>query len=91
MRRRVVEMSDYESESLLLLDVVQALVDNPEAAIVKSRPMSDSEGVVLTIHCAEDDRGRVIGRRGKTIEALRFLFSTIASVHDRKVVVRVEG
>ena len=53
MRRRVVEMNDYESEALLLLDVVQALVDNPEAAIVKSRPMSDSEGVVLTIHCAE--------------------------------------
>lgn len=91
MRRRVVEMKDYDSEALLLLDVVQALVDNPEDAIVKCRPMSNSEGAVLVIHCAEEDRGRVIGRRGKTIDAIRFLFATIASGNERKVSIRVES
>lgn len=77
----------------LLEQVVRALTDFPDDVKIVVRPMvlEDGRGAVLTIHCAEEDRGRVIGRRGKTIDAIRFLFATIASVHERKVSVRVEG
>lgn len=91
MRRRLIEIDDYAPEATLLLDVVQALVDDPEAASVTSRRTAEGDGAVLTIHCAEADRGRVIGKRGKTIDAMRFLFSTIAAIHGRKVSVRVDG
>jgi predicted RNA-binding protein YlqC (UPF0109 family) len=91
MRRRLVEMNEESPETELLMQVVQSLTDFPEDVKIVVRPMVEGQGAVLTIHCAEEDRGRVIGRRGKTIDAIRFLFSTIASVHERKVSVRVEG
>lgn len=91
MRRRLVEMKDDAPEMELLESVVRALADYPDDVRVDVKPMNDGDGSVLTIHCAEEDRGRVIGRRGKTIDAIRFLFSTIASVNERKVSVRVEG
>ena len=84
-------MSSDAPDTELLRQVVQSLTDFPDDVKVVSRPMAEGQGSVLTIHCAEEDRGRVIGRRGKTIDAIRFLFSTIASVHERKVSVRVEG
>ena len=91
MRRRLVEMNDKEPETELLMQVVRSLADFPDDVKIVTRPMVEGQGAVLTIHCAEEDRGRVIGRRGKTIDAIRFLFATIASVHERKVSVRVDG
>lgn len=54
-----------------LLSVVRLLVDDPRAAEVVE---SETEGRVrLDLRIAEGDRGKVIGRRGRTIDALRSL------------------
>lgn len=85
-------MSDEVPEAGLLGEIVRSLVDFPDDVEIVTRPMvlDQGRGAVLVIHCAEEDRGRVIGRRGKTIDAIRFLLATVASVHERKVSVRVE-
>lgn len=54
-----------------LLAVVRLLVDNPREAAVET--VEDEEGVELQVSVAAADRGQVIGRRGRTIDALRAL------------------
>ncbi len=54
----------------LLESLVKGLVDNPEAVRVEGFDESD-ESVTLELHVAEDEAGKVIGRGGRTINALR--------------------
>ena len=54
-----------------LVAVVRLLVDDPRAVAAEA---VDVDGEVdLELRVAEADRGKVIGRRGRTIEALRTL------------------
>ncbi len=58
---------DYQA---LVKTIVNSLVTKPEAVQIDAD--KDSEGVLrILIHVAEDDTGRVIGRRGATINAIR--------------------
>jgi hypothetical protein len=61
----------------LLTFVVTQIVDQPEAVSVDET--TDPEGtLVLTLHVADDDMGKVIGRSGKIIRALRLLLKVKA-------------
>lgn len=54
-----------------LLSVVRLLVDDPRSAEVRE---TERDGrLELVVRIAESDRGKVIGRRGRTIDALRSL------------------
>jgi predicted RNA-binding protein YlqC (UPF0109 family) len=54
-----------------LLAVVRLLVDDPRSVAVEE--VETPEGPELRLALAESDRGKVIGRRGRTIDALREL------------------
>lgn len=54
-----------------LLAVVRLLVDDPRATRVEE--IVTGEAVELRLELAEADRGKVIGRHGRTIDALRSL------------------
>jgi len=60
----------------LVTFVVQQLVSRPQDVVVNLVQKNDVE--VLEIKVAADDRGRVIGKEGSTIKALRALLDTIA-------------
>ncbi len=52
--------------------VAKALVENPDEVVVET--VSDTENEqVIELRVAEDDRGRVIGKNGRTAHALRTL------------------
>ena len=53
--------------------LAKALVDEPEEVDV------EEDGDVFTLHVAPDDRGRVIGKNGRTAHAIRTLMSVAAS------------
>ena len=55
----------------LLETIVKALVDDPSTVFVTEEREGDE--IIFEIDCDPDDRGRVIGRKGRTIEALRAL------------------
>lgn len=58
---------DYQA---LVKTIAASLVTKPEAVEVNAE--KDAEGVLrVLIHVAEEDTGRVIGRRGATINAIR--------------------
>ncbi|MEO8230465.1 MAG: KH domain-containing protein [Chloroflexota bacterium] len=51
--------------------VAKSLVDDPDAVHVEET--RDRDGIVLELHVAEDDMGKVIGRNGSVAKALRTL------------------
>ncbi len=64
--------------------VVKQLVSKPDAASVSVSKSNDK--TLIEISVDEADRGKVIGRSGQTIKALRMLVSAIVA-DDKKVMV----
>jgi len=55
--------------------LAKALVDDPDAVVIEADEDSPSrgQGLVLRLHVAPGDMGRVIGRRGRMAGAIRAL------------------
>jgi predicted RNA-binding protein YlqC (UPF0109 family) len=67
----------------LLEDLARRLVDEPDAVRVEQ---VDEEGaLVLRLHVAEADRGKVIGRQGRIARALRTIVRAGAAREGRRV------
>jgi uncharacterized protein len=67
-----------------LLDyLARQLVDEPDAVRVE-RVDGDDE-LVLRLHVADDDRGKVIGRQGRIARALRTVVRASAVREGRRV------
>ena len=64
-----------EPDQAFLEYVVKALVDHPEA--VETSRTIDQMGVLLTLTVHPDDMGKIIGKSGKTAEALRILLRVV--------------
>ena len=54
-----------------LVDVVKTLVDDPDSVELDTEDLGGT--VLLNVTVAEDELGRVIGRQGRTVRALRTL------------------
>ena len=62
--------------------IARALVDQPEAVELKS---SEAEGGILyELKVAPDDVGKVIGRDGRTVNALRTVVAAAAAKRGEK-------
>lgn len=72
----------------LLEFLARALVDNPDAVSVEGFDEDDGT-IVLEIHVAEDDVGKMIGRGGRTISSVRTVMRAVASRQDERVLVDV--
>jgi uncharacterized protein len=72
----------------LLEYLARTLVDDPDAVIVESFEEDDGT-VVLELEVAEDDTGKVIGRGGRTIAALRTVMKAAAVREECRVLVDV--
>lgn len=57
--------------------VAKSLVDQPDE--VRVEEIRDRDSVVLELHVAEDDMGKVIGRNGSVAKALRTLLKVTAT------------
>ena len=64
-----------------LIQIVKALVDNPEQ--VQINEIESTQTVVLELKVAKSDMGKIIGKQGKTANALRTLLIA-ASGRDKK-------
>ncbi len=71
-----------------LLDyLARRLVDDPDAVRVES---VESEGaLVLRLHLAADDVGKVIGRGGRIVRALRTVMRACGGREHRRVLVEI--
>jgi predicted RNA-binding protein YlqC (UPF0109 family) len=72
----------------LLADLARSLVDVPGEVKVDSFDEEDGT-TVLELRVAEDDLGKVIGRRGRTVNALRIVMRACATKHGGRLLVDV--
>jgi predicted RNA-binding protein YlqC (UPF0109 family) len=68
--------------------LARALVDSPDQVSVESFEEDDGT-IVYELHVAEDDVGKVIGRNGRTVNALRTVIRASAVREGRRVLVDV--
>jgi hypothetical protein len=66
----------------LLAAFARALVREPEQVAVHE--YEEQDGTVLELEVSPDDRGRVIGRGGRTAAALRTLLEAVAARQGRR-------
>ncbi len=72
----------------LVLYLVRLLVDRPE--VVRVEEVDEGDGVLrLRLHVAEGDRGRVIGRGGRMVQALRTLARAAGARQERRVLLEL--
>ncbi|MCJ7540942.1 MAG: KH domain-containing protein [Desulfobacterales bacterium] len=57
----------------LLIQIVKALVDNPEQ--VQVNEIEGSQTVVLELRVDKGDMGKIIGKQGRTANAIRTLLN----------------
>jgi predicted RNA-binding protein YlqC (UPF0109 family) len=72
----------------LLEYLAQGLVDNPEEVVVEQFEEHDGT-VVLELCVADDDYGQVIGRGGRTAQALRTVVKAAAVNERRRVLIDI--
>ncbi len=68
--------------------IIKNLVSNPEEVVISSSTL-DEEVLRVEIRVADEDVGKVIGRRGNTINALRTIVRTVATRLGQKAQVEL--
>ncbi len=69
-----------------LRSIVVSLVDHPDDVIIDER--MDGDATILVIHVHAEDIGKVIGKSGRIIRAIRDLMKVIAA--KRNIYIDVE-
>jgi predicted RNA-binding protein YlqC (UPF0109 family) len=72
----------------LLEELVRRLVDEPDRVSVEQFEEDDGT-VVLELAVADDDYGKIIGRGGRTANALRAVVKAAAVRENRRVLVDI--
>lgn len=67
--------------------ITKALVDCPEEVSVTER--EDGKTLVLEVHVADGDMGKVIGKQGRIAKAIRSVVKAAATKENKKVVVDI--
>ncbi len=75
----------------LLEYVVKSIVNNPDAVTIEEKESVDFPGLtILSVDVSEEDKGIVIGRKGRTINAIRDLVTINAIRNNRRVKVLIK-
>lgn len=82
-------MSDPRDDLVynLLVRIVGALVDRPEAVVIQAKVTED--GATFTIRTHPDDTGRLIGKQGRNARSLRIITSGAGMKLRRRYVVAI--
>jgi len=78
---------DKEGIQELLESILKAMVEKPED--VKVTQTVDDMGVLLSVELGEGDAGLVIGRGGKTINAIRLIINAIGMQNKAKINIKL--
>jgi len=71
----------------LVLYIVKKLVDNPEKVRVKE--VKGEQSIILELSTVKEDIGKVIGKQGRTIKALRTLLNAASAKSGHQVTIEV--
>jgi len=72
-----------------LLNTVSGLVNNPQSIQIENK--EDEMGLFFTIKVDKEDCGKIIGKSGKTADALRTLLRSAASLYDLRASMKIDA
>ncbi len=67
--------------------IAKALVDNPEQ--VEVQEIKTQQTLVLELKVAKDDLGKVIGKKGRTAQAMRTILSCASAKTKQRVILEI--
>jgi len=67
--------------------IAKSIVDEPDEVSVTE---GFGDGVVLTLHVAPDDMGKVIGKQGRIASAIRALLKVAAIKQGSRITLNIE-
>lgn len=76
-----------EKDQQVLEYVVKVLVDHPES--VKINRIIDERGVLLTLDVHPEDMGKIIGKRGRTANAIRDILKVVGVRNGARVNLKI--
>lgn len=82
----MLKSADNNMEQLIG-QIAKNLVDQPEAVQVTS--VNGNQTMVVELKVAKEDVGKVIGKQGKTADAIRVLLSAAAAKNHQRTVFRI--
>ncbi len=62
--------------------IAKAIVDKPEAVVITEE--TNEKGLVFKLQVADEDKGRVIGKQGRIVQAMRTLLRVTAAKLNTK-------
>lgn len=68
--------------------IIKALVDEREAVDVREIERNETT-VIIEVRVAESDMGKLIGRQGRTVRALRTLLHAASVKHNRRFILDI--
>jgi len=71
----------------LITTILQALVDQPEKVSVKEFGGGDTK--VLEVRVAKTDMGKVIGKQGRTAQAIRTVLSAASGKSRKRYIMEI--
>jgi predicted RNA-binding protein YlqC (UPF0109 family) len=71
----------------LIRDIVRALVDQPEEVTVSE--IEGTHALILELKVAKTDIGKVIGRHGRTAQAIRTILSAASGKAKKRIVLEI--
>jgi uncharacterized protein len=71
----------------LIRYIAQHLVDHPEK--VEVNVVESSQTIVVELRVAKEDIGKIIGKQGRTAQAMRTLLSATASKARKRAVLEI--
>ena len=67
--------------------IAKSLVDYPDEVVVTQN--ETEKAIVIELHVAQSDMGKVIGKQGRIAKAIRAVVKAAASKVEKKVVVEI--
>ena len=72
----------------LLVFVARSLVDDPDQVSVQVT--EGPEAIILELHVAEEDMGKVIGKQGRIAKAIRSVVKAATAKNSKPVFVEIQ-
>lgn len=68
--------------------IVKHLVDNPEGVVIEEKILDDQK-VVFSLKVQPHDIGKIIGKQGKTAQAMRTLLTAVSAKEGKRAVMEI--
>lgn len=68
--------------------IAKHLVDNPEDVVVEIKSVENGK-YFLTLRVKKEDTGKVIGKKGITVQAMRLLLTAIAAKEGKRAALEI--